>query len=129
MLTFYGDAWDQANVLRWMFFEQYSHEPALAVLRYLKLFSPSLPAPAGRIAELMQKSQAVLDVLNRRLQLTAWIAGPRPTIADYALYPIPSSPTRQVCKSPTGLGYWPGSGVSRACQVCRRCIKMQRSRW
>src|ERR1700751_278604 len=35
----------QTEVLRWMFFEQYSHEPALAVLRYLKLFSGSAPPP------------------------------------------------------------------------------------
>jgi glutathione S-transferase len=93
----------QTEVLRWMFFEQYSHEPALAVLRYLKLFSPSLPAPAGRIAELMQKSQAVLDVLNRRLQLTAWIAGPRPTIADYALYPY----TKLADEAGLQIANWP----------------------
>jgi glutathione S-transferase len=77
----------QTEVLRWMFFEQYSHEPALAVLRYLKLFSGSASPPVTRIEELEQKSKFVLDVLNDRLKVTEWIAGPEPTIADYALYP------------------------------------------
>jgi glutathione S-transferase len=31
------DSWNQAQVLRWMFFEQYSHEPAIAVNRYLRV--------------------------------------------------------------------------------------------
>jgi glutathione S-transferase len=77
----------QTEVLRWMFFEQYSHEPALAVLRYLKLFSGSASSPVTRIAELEQKSKFVLDILNDRLKVTEWIVGPEPTIADYALYP------------------------------------------
>jgi len=38
---FPADAWDQANVLRWMFFEQYSHEPYIAVTRHWKLHLPS----------------------------------------------------------------------------------------
>jgi glutathione S-transferase len=77
----------QTEVLRWMFFEQYSHEPALAVLRYLKLFSGSPSPPIERTEELMRRSRFVLDVLNDRLKVTEWIAGPQPTIADYALYP------------------------------------------
>ena len=38
---------DQAEVLSWMFFEQYSHEPALAVLRYLKRFTPDPECTPG----------------------------------------------------------------------------------
>jgi glutathione S-transferase len=93
----------QAEVLRWMFFEQYSHEPALAVLRYLKLFSPSAPAPEARIAELTQKSQFVLDVMNTRLEALPWIAGPVPTIADYALYPY----TKLANEAGLPIAYWP----------------------
>jgi glutathione S-transferase len=78
---------DQAEVLRWMFFEQYSHEPALAVLRYLKRFTPDPDAHQFRIAELVSKSTFVLGVLEKRLAAAEWIAGPAPTIADYALYP------------------------------------------
>src|SRR5262245_25017211 len=78
---------DQAEVLRWMFFEQYSHEPALAVLRYLKRFTLDPDAHQFRIAELVSKSTFVLGVLEKRLTDAEWIAGPAPTIADYALYP------------------------------------------
>jgi len=78
---------EQAEVLRWMFFEQYSHEPALAVLRYLKLFADPAELSASRIEELETKSQFVLDVLNRQLLTCDWIATCGPTIADFALYP------------------------------------------
>jgi len=78
---------EQAEVLRWMFFEQYSHEPALAVLRYLQHFAPDRSAHRERIAELESKSKLVLGVLERRLAKGGWIAGPATTIADYALYP------------------------------------------
>jgi glutathione S-transferase len=33
------DRWQQAQVLRWMFFEQYSHEPAIAVNRFLRVYT------------------------------------------------------------------------------------------
>jgi len=70
-----------------MFFEQYSHEPALAVLRYLKRFAPDPHAHQLRIIELVSKSNFVLGVLEKRLAEAEWVAGPAPTIADYALYP------------------------------------------
>jgi glutathione S-transferase len=78
---------EQAEVLRWMFFEQYSHEPALAVLRYLRHFAPDRDAHQERIADLVSKSNFVLGVLEKRLAESEWIAGPVATIADYALYP------------------------------------------
>jgi glutathione S-transferase len=78
---------DQAEVLRWMFFEQYSHEPALAVLRYLKRFTPDPGAHQLRITELVSKSAFILGVLEKRLARAEWITGSAPTIADYALYP------------------------------------------
>lgn len=76
----------QTEVLRWMFFEQYSHEPALAVLRYLKRFAGETADPR-RIAELEAKSRFALDVLEQRLQGSDWITGELMTIADVALYP------------------------------------------
>lgn len=77
----------QAEVLRWMFFEQYNHEPALAVLRYLSRFADDPTQHANRIVELKPKCQHVLDVMERRLAAHDWIAGAGPTIADLALYP------------------------------------------
>ncbi len=75
----------QTEVLRWMFFEQYSHEPSLAVLRYLRRFSRD--PDAARLADLEQRSRFALGVLDVTLAARDWIAGRDATIADYALYP------------------------------------------
>ena len=77
----------QTEVLRWMFFEQYSHEPALAVLRYHLRYTPDPDQHDRRIAELMPKARFALDVLEQHLAASDWIAGSEATIADYALYP------------------------------------------
>lgn len=76
----------QAEVLRWMFFEQYSHEPALAVIRYLKHYTDDAKAKA-RIPELEPKAHHALSVMEKRLAQAEWLACEKCTIADYALYP------------------------------------------
>jgi len=77
----------RAEVLRWMFFEQYSHEPALAVLRYLKRFAGDPAAHAHRFHDLAARAGRALQAMEIRLGAGPWIAGDRPTLADYALYP------------------------------------------
>jgi glutathione S-transferase len=77
----------QSEVLRWMFFEQYSHEPALAVLRYLRRFTNDPGRHDQRIAELVPKGEHALAVLEGQLQTAPFIAGASETIADLALYP------------------------------------------
>jgi glutathione S-transferase len=77
----------RAEVLRWMFFEQYSHEPSLAVLRYLRRFAPPEEVRGERIHELEAKARQVLSVLEERLTRNAWTAASHCTLADYALYP------------------------------------------
>jgi glutathione S-transferase len=85
---FPADAWDQANVLRWMFFEQYSHEPYIAVNRHWKLHLP--PAEQAELAERMVQNRArgqqALDVMERQLSAHDWLAAGHCTIADIALY-------------------------------------------
>lgn len=93
----------RTEVLRWMFFEQYSHEPALAVLRYLRRFAPDHDANEGRVAELLPKADFVLRVLEKRLAESPWIAGHQATIADYALYPY----TRWMEEVGFGRQEWP----------------------
>ena len=97
------DPRQQTEALRWMFFEQYSHEPALAVLRYLKLFTKKMQGKATRIKELEKKSRAALDVLEHRLNNSDWMAGSVPTIADYAIYPY----TRLAGEISLSLEDWP----------------------
>ena len=81
-----SEAWDQANVLRWMFFEQYSHEPAIAVNRYLLRFSGEAEAHAERIAANAVKGAHALAVMQQQLAAEDWLAGGAYSIADMALY-------------------------------------------
>jgi len=85
---FPADAWDQANVLRWMFFEQYSHEPYIAVNRHWKLHLPLAEQSrlADRIAQNHTRGEHALTVMEQRLGNSAWLAAGRCTIADIALY-------------------------------------------
>ena len=82
------DAWDQANVLRWMFFEQYSHEPYIAVNRHWKLHLPQAEQDAlsQRIADNHARGEQALAVMEQRLSGNEWLAAGRYTIADIALY-------------------------------------------
>jgi glutathione S-transferase len=81
-----GD-WDQAQVMRWMFFEQYSHEPYIAVNRHWKLHWPQAEqdAMAERIAANHARGLQALGVMEQQLASADWLAGGC-TIADIALY-------------------------------------------
>jgi glutathione S-transferase len=66
---FPADAWGQATVLRWIFFEQYSHEPHIAVNRHWKLhLSPTEHERlAQRIADNHRRGNHALDVMEQQL--------------------------------------------------------------
>lgn len=82
-----GDPWGQAEVLRWMFFEQYSHEPAIAVNRYIRRFMAEPGAfDLERLARNHPRGEQALDVMEARLAGYDWLVGNGPTIADVALY-------------------------------------------
>jgi glutathione S-transferase len=87
-VLFPTDAWDQAQVMRWMFFEQYSHEPYIAVNRHLKLhLSPAEQAAlAERIAANQERGLQALDVMEQQLSAAEWLAAGSYTIADIALF-------------------------------------------
>jgi glutathione S-transferase len=79
------DRWERAQVLQWMFFEQYSHEPYLAVVRFWHL--------AGRLEEnrealpgKMERGYHALGVMEKYLASRAFFVGERYTIVDIALY-------------------------------------------
>lgn len=82
-----GD-WDQAEVMRWMFFEQYSHEPYIAVNRHWKLHLPAAEqAPlAERMAANHLRGSQALDVMEKQLSAAEWLAADGYTIADIALF-------------------------------------------
>jgi len=77
---------DQAQVLRWLFWEQYSHEPYLAVIRYLRHYGAPGPETERRIAERTPGAEAALRLLEQHLAGRDWLVGDGCTIADLALY-------------------------------------------
>jgi len=99
-----GDADASTEVLRWMFFEQYSHEPSLAVMRYLRHFTDDPGLHRERVAELEPKGRHALSVMASRLKNNEWLAADVCTIADYALYPY----TRDADSAGFHIGEFPG---------------------
>jgi glutathione S-transferase len=81
-------AWDRAQMLQWMFFEQYSHEPYIAVARFWLHFAPpeALEAKRHLVPEWQAKGRAALGVMQTHLAAHDWFAGGAYSIADIALY-------------------------------------------
>ncbi len=78
------NSFDQAKVLQWMFFEQYKHEPSIAVARFIRMYA--MDDRAGELDILMPKGAAALQVMENHLADHHWFVGSGPTIADIALY-------------------------------------------
>jgi glutathione S-transferase len=79
------DQFERGQVLQWMFFEQYSHEPNIAVLRFWSEFARVEPADAEVEAKL-KAGYAALDAMERHLSGREFFVAERYTIADVALY-------------------------------------------
>jgi glutathione S-transferase len=78
------DAFERAQVLQWMFFEQYNHEPYVAVVRHRTLVG-DLGAHADT-EERRSRGYAALDAMERHLEANEFFVGGRYSIADIALY-------------------------------------------
>ena len=80
--------WDRAQMLQWMFFEQYSHEPYVAVARFWLKFADKaeLAKKQHLVPEWHAKGNAALGVMETHLSTHDWFAASRYTIADIALY-------------------------------------------
>jgi glutathione S-transferase len=76
----------RAQVLQWMFFEQYDHEPALAVVRFWLAYSGRPEAFADRIEERRAAGYRALDAMESHLDGRELLVGESLTIADIALY-------------------------------------------
>ncbi len=81
-----ADAYDRALAYQWLFFEQYSHEPYIAVARSLLHLTPGATADPARLAELHRRGHLALGVMERRLSQADWLAGASYSVADIALY-------------------------------------------
>jgi len=82
------ERWGRAEMLQWMFFEQYSHEPYIAVARFWLTYAPKEQLEARRhlVPEWHEKGHAALKVMQTHLERHEWFAAGRYTIADIALY-------------------------------------------
>ena len=80
------DPYDYARMLQWQFFEQYSHEPYIAVARFINLY---LGLPDERRQEYAAKQEGghrALTVMQQQLAATPFLLGEQPTLADVSLF-------------------------------------------
>ncbi|NVE95434.1 glutathione S-transferase family protein [Altererythrobacter lutimaris] len=100
------DRFAQADMLRWMFFEQYNHEPNVATLRFWLRFVGEANLSDQQRAQIMAKriaGQDALALMNDNLESRAFMAGDAPTLADMALFPY----THVAEEGGFGLGNYP----------------------
>ncbi len=81
-----ADRWTRAQVLQWMFFEQYSHEPYVAVARYIRKWLPAGHVRHAELPRLLERGAQALTVMERQLATTPFIAGAHYSVADIALF-------------------------------------------
>jgi glutathione S-transferase len=82
-----ADRYARAQVLQWMFFEQYEHEPAIAVARFLIAYSGlEREQYEKRLPRLHADGERALAAMERHLEGRAFFVGDEMTLADIALY-------------------------------------------
>jgi glutathione S-transferase len=77
---------EKARVLQWMFFEQYSHEPYIAVARFILYYLPPDSPRRAELPRLHERGGQALAVMEQHLRREPFFAAGRYTIADIALY-------------------------------------------
>jgi glutathione S-transferase len=80
------DPYERAQVLQWMFFEQYDHEPAIAVARFWLSYSGRPDEFADRLPERQAAGRRVLAAMEGHLDGRSYLVGEGVTIADVSLY-------------------------------------------
>ncbi|MES2339730.1 MAG: glutathione S-transferase family protein [Pseudomonadota bacterium] len=85
-----SDPFDRADMLRWMFWEQYNHEPNVATLRFWTGWiglDRLTPAQAVQVDAKRAAGVAALALMDEHLTSRDWFVGDSITLADIALYP------------------------------------------
>ncbi len=80
------DRLERAQCLQWMFFEQYNHEPCIAVARFILLHTPEDSPRRAELPTLAEKGNAALGVMERHLEGRQYFVGDQLSVADIALY-------------------------------------------
>ena len=81
-----ADAWQRAQALSWLFFEQYSHEPYIAVARFIRGWTPLDSPRRADLPRLHERGMQALAVMEKHLAQAAWFTGPAYGVADIALF-------------------------------------------
>jgi glutathione S-transferase len=76
----------RARALQWMFFEQYSHEPYIAVARFILRYLPPDAPRRAELPRLQERGNQALGVMEQRLRREPFFAGARYSVADIALF-------------------------------------------
>jgi glutathione S-transferase len=80
------DAYERAQVLQWQFFEQYSHEPNIAVARFWKTYSGQPERFERQRERLLAGGYAALDAMERHLDGRTFLVADEYSLADISLY-------------------------------------------
>ena len=94
----------RTRVHEWLFFEQYSHEPYIAVARNIVAWRRETHLHEERLADCAMRGAQALDVMERRLSGNAWLAGETPSVADLAPFAYP----HRADEGGFDLARWPG---------------------
>jgi glutathione S-transferase len=84
-----ADRFERADMLRWMFWEQYNHEPNVATMRFWVAFVGEANLTGAQRSQMPAKRAAgegALKLMDEHLAGRRWLVGDRPTLADIALY-------------------------------------------
>ena len=80
------DGWERAQALSWMFFEQYSHEPCVAVARFIRGWTDADSPRRAELPRLHERAATALAVMEQHLRQAQWFTGSEYGIADIALF-------------------------------------------
>jgi glutathione S-transferase len=94
----------RTRVFEWLFFEQYSHEPYIAVARNILSHLRTGAQHAERLEQCRAGGERALGVMELRLARNDWLTDTGPTIADLALFAY----THVADEGGFDLGRWPG---------------------
>ncbi len=81
-----SDPWQRAQTLQWLFFEQYSHEPYIAVARFIVGWLPEDSPRRSELPRLRELGYQALDVMEKQLARQDFLVDAGYSVADIALY-------------------------------------------
>ena len=81
-----SDRFGRANILQWMFFEQYSHEPYIATSRFIVQYLGNPPERQDDLEQKRKQGYRALKIMDRHLSSNDFFANDAYSIADIALF-------------------------------------------